>query len=32
MSVEKNINEENTTKPVPKNARLKCQFFKFTRK
>ena len=31
MSIEKNRNEENTIKVVPKNARLKCQFFKFTK-
>ena len=31
MSIEKNRNEENTIKVVQKNARLKCQFFKFTR-
>ena len=27
MSIEKNINKENTTKVVPKNARLKGQLF-----
>ena len=27
MSIEKNINKENTTKVVPKNARFKEQLF-----
>lgn len=27
MSIEKNINKENTTEVVPKNARLKEQLF-----
>ena len=27
MSIEKNINKENTTEAVPKNARLKGQLF-----
>lgn len=31
MSVEKNITQKNSLKVVPKNARLMCQFFKFTR-
>lgn len=31
MSVEKNITQKNSLKPVQKNPGLKCQFFKFTR-
>lgn len=31
MSVEKNITQKNSLKVVPKNPRLKCQFFKFTK-
>lgn len=31
MSVEKNIIQKNSLKVVPKNAGLKCQFFKFTK-
>lgn len=31
MFIEKNINKENTTEVVPKNARLKGQLFKLVK-